>query len=97
MESDDRGGTLRSARVLIIALVILIIVPGVALITAAISRSVAPADDRPANVLVNSTDDCVTCHSRTTPGIVEQVRETLATLRASPAGAHGRRPQAASA
>jgi 1-deoxy-D-xylulose-5-phosphate synthase len=32
-----------------------------------------------------------------TPGIVEQVRETLATLRASPAGARGLRPQAASA
>lgn len=89
MESDDRGGTLRSARVLIIALVILIIVPGVALITAAISRSVAPADDRPANVLVNSTDDCVTCHSRTTPGIVEQYgRSTMASANVTCTNCH---------
>jgi uncharacterized membrane protein len=69
MESEGKGG-LRSARVLIIALVVVIIVPGLALILAAISRSVLQ-QAKNHNVLVNSTDAC-TCHSRTTPGIVEQ-------------------------
>lgn len=79
METEEKGGILRSARVLIIALVVIIIVPGLALVMAAISRSVAPAGDEPVNVLVNSTDACVTCHARTTPGIVEQYgRSTMA-------------------
>jgi hypothetical protein len=79
MESERKGGFLRSARVLIIALVVVIIVPGLALVMAAISRSVAPAGDEPVNVLINSTDACVTCHARTTPGIVEQYgRSTMA-------------------
>ena len=72
MESKESGGFIRSARVLIIGLIVLLIVPGLALVMAAISRSVAPTGTETANVLVNSTDTCVTCHARTTPGIVEQ-------------------------
>lgn len=73
MNTGDRGGFLRSARVLIIALIVVIIVPGLALIFAAISSSVAPpVVERGVNVLVGSADNCVSCHTNTTPGIVEQ-------------------------
>jgi hypothetical protein len=80
MNSEEKGGGLRSARVLIIALSVIIIVPGLALVLAAISNSVSPrADQQPVNVLVGSTDTCVSCHSQTTPGIVEQYgRSTMA-------------------
>jgi len=69
--SDSRE-VIRSARVLIIGLVIVIIVLGGALILMAIARSGSPAEAEPVNVLVNSQDECVVCHFKTTPGIVEQ-------------------------
>ncbi len=70
MGVSDTGGV-RSARVLIIGLLAIIIVPGLALVMFAISNSLR-AEPQPVNVLANSTDDCVSCHKQTTPGIVEQ-------------------------
>jgi hypothetical protein len=79
--TQEPGGFFRSARVLIIALIVVIIVPGLALVLSAISSSVAPAantsvaglsETRRENVLIGSTNECVDCHANTTPGIVEQ-------------------------
>lgn len=72
MEEKEPRGFLGSARVLIIALIAVIVVPGLALVAFAISNSLRPEASGPVNVLANSTNSCVTCHARTTPGIVEQ-------------------------
>lgn len=61
-----------AVRVLIIGLVAVIIVLGFALIAQVISRPAAPAEAGRVNALENSRDECVVCHRRTTPGIVEQ-------------------------
>ncbi len=77
--TQEPGGFFRSARVLIIALIVVIIVPGLALVLSAISSSITPAtttaglsETRRENVLIGSTNECVTCHRQKTPGIVEQ-------------------------
>jgi hypothetical protein len=57
---------------LIFGLVAVIIVMGLALIIQAITRPVASGEDQRVNALADSSDECVTCHRRTTPGIVEQ-------------------------
>jgi len=61
-------------RVLIIGLVAVIVVLGFALIMLAIggSRASMPAAEQRVDALANSTDRCVVCHRRTTPGIVSQ-------------------------
>ena len=67
--SSRRG----NARVLIIALVAVLFVPGIALILAAVNQAVILQPQVTSqNVLVNSTNECVTCHRNATPGIVEQ-------------------------
>ena len=63
----------RRLRVLVIGLVVVIVVLGLALIILAISRSGAPrAEAEQINALANSDNECVVCHQRATPGIVEQ-------------------------
>jgi hydroxylamine dehydrogenase len=72
MGQSDAGGRLRSARVLIAGLVALIVVLGLILIAQVVARSMTSAaavEARP-NALATSTDDCVDCHRRETPGIV---------------------------
>lgn len=69
--SDSRE-VIKSARVLIIGLVTVIIVLGGGLILMAIARSGSPAQEERVNALENSQDECVVCHARITPGIVEQ-------------------------
>jgi hydroxylamine dehydrogenase len=66
-------GVLTVSRVLIIGVVVVIIVLGAALIIMAITRSGTQVTDetRP-NALANSNNECVVCHERTTPGIVQQ-------------------------
>jgi len=71
MTPDRPSGWLRSSRVLIIGLLAIIIVPGLALVMFAISQAVAPRAET-IDYLANSADTCVTCHRRTTPGIVAQ-------------------------
>ena len=69
----DSSGFLGSARLLIFGLVAVIIVLGAALIVMAIGQAgSAPEPEERVNVLANSTNECVECHQRTTPGIVEQ-------------------------
>ena len=64
---------LQSSRVLVAGLVAVIVVLGLALVMLTIGQSAAPAtQSEQVNALANSNDDCVVCHTRTTPGIVEQ-------------------------
>src|SRR5574341_1302763 len=64
---------IRSARVLIFGLVAVIILLGAVLRVQVISRAVAPpAQEARVDALANSSDECVVCHRRSTPGIVEQ-------------------------
>jgi hypothetical protein len=63
---------MRSARLLIVGLVAVILVLGLALISLAIGRPAAPTETARIDALANSTNECVVCHRRTTPGIVEQ-------------------------
>jgi hypothetical protein len=60
------------AKLLIFGFVTVIIVIGLAFVAAAVSRATTEQSEERINALANSTDDCVVCHSRTTPGIVEQ-------------------------
>ncbi|HZD57940.1 MAG TPA: multiheme c-type cytochrome, partial [Anaerolineales bacterium] len=55
-----------------IGLVAVIVVLGLALIILAIGRGASRTDAQRIDVLADSTDECVVCHRRTTPGIVEQ-------------------------
>ncbi|RMG86487.1 MAG: nitrate reductase [Chloroflexi bacterium] len=72
MTESGKGGILANARVLIIGLLVVILIPGLALVFGAIGNSVNPEAQEQPNVLVNSTDSCVSCHRNTTPGIVSQ-------------------------
>jgi len=64
--------------VLIIGLVAVVVVIGLALVLMAIGARAGDTVER-ANALVGSRNECVTCHRRTTPGIVDQYgRSTMA-------------------
>ncbi|MBN1147054.1 MAG: hypothetical protein JXA78_07350 [Anaerolineales bacterium] len=63
---------LGSARLLILGLIIAIVVLGVALIVMAIGSSGARVEAERTNALAQSDDECVVCHQRTSPGIIEQ-------------------------
>jgi len=74
MTPNESQGPGHFIRVLIIGLVAVIVVLGFALIMLAIggSRASMPAAEQRVDALANSTDQCVVCHRRTTPGIVSQ-------------------------
>ena len=73
MSSNEPPNVMRSARLLVIGLVVVILVLGLALIVMAIGRPAAPVETtQRVDALANSTDECVVCHRRTTPGIVQQ-------------------------
>jgi hypothetical protein len=61
-----------AARLLIIGLAAVIVVLGMALVIQAIGRQAGPGEEERVDVLANSNDECVVCHRRSTPGIVEQ-------------------------
>jgi hydroxylamine dehydrogenase len=69
-ENQDEGN---SARLLIIGVVAVVVVIGLALVLLTVIRS-SSLETEPAkvNVLAKSKDDCIVCHRRTTPGIVDQ-------------------------
>ncbi len=69
---SETNQTSRGPRALIIGLVVVILVLGSALIILAIGRSGTLVEEQEVNALANSTDECVVCHQRTTPGITEQ-------------------------
>lgn len=70
MAKEDAG--VQSGRLLIIGLVVVVVILGLALIAMAITRSGTTEVAEEVDVLANSTDECVVCHRKTTPGIVEQ-------------------------
>jgi hydroxylamine dehydrogenase len=70
-EAECQGG-LRSVRLLIIGLAAVIVVLGGALIVMAIGRAGGETRTERVDALAGSTNECVVCHRRTTPGIVEQ-------------------------
>ncbi len=62
-----------SIRLLIVGLVAVGVVLGLILVVVIVTGSTSdPAESEPVNALANSDDECVVCHRRTTPGIVEQ-------------------------
>jgi hypothetical protein len=64
--------SLQTVRLLVLGLVVVIIVLGLALVVMVIGTSrFSPVAER-VNVLAGSSDECVECHTNTTPGIVEQ-------------------------
>ena len=65
----NNGGSLR---LLVLGVVAVVIVVGLSLIAMALANTSTGAEPERVNVLANSNDDCVTCHERNTPGIVEQ-------------------------
>jgi hydroxylamine dehydrogenase len=69
---SENKSPLRTARALVIGLAAVIVVLGAALIVMAIGRSGTQVPLEQIDVLANSNDQCVVCHRRTTPGIVEQ-------------------------
>lgn len=69
-ENADR--TWNTPRVLILGLVVVLVVLGLTLVVMAIGRARAPDESEPVDALAGSQDECVVCHRRTTPGIVEQ-------------------------
>jgi len=70
--SDQPQNSIGPARVLIIGLVAVLVVLGLALVVMAIGQPAVPVETERADALANSDDECVVCHRRTTPGIVEQ-------------------------
>ncbi|MDH3675228.1 MAG: hypothetical protein OES12_07010, partial [Anaerolineae bacterium] len=75
-ESNKSPNVIQSTRVLIIGLVAVVLVLGLGLLVMILGRTAAPAAVSAApervNALENSEDECVVCHKRTTPGIVQQ-------------------------
>jgi hydroxylamine dehydrogenase len=79
MTQPPKDNSLRSMRLLIIGAVAVIVVLGLAIVAMALGRSVSTVEDEPVDALAGSRDECVACHRRTTPGIVEQYgRSTMA-------------------
>ena len=71
-ESDSQNGG-NPFRLLIIGLVAVAVVIGLALvILTVVNSSAAGGEEADVNVLADSDDECVVCHRRTTPGIVDQ-------------------------
>ncbi|MFQ5854108.1 MAG: multiheme c-type cytochrome [Anaerolineae bacterium] len=70
--NNGQHNVIHSTRVLIIGLVAVSVVLGLALVVLVIGRPVAPPTVERVDALARSRDECVVCHRRTTPGIVEQ-------------------------
>lgn len=75
--ANEPKSVIKSGRLLIAGLVAVIAVLGLGLVIMTIGRANNASQvvsDRPerVNVLADSDDDCVACHTNTTPGIVEQ-------------------------
>jgi hydroxylamine dehydrogenase len=72
-QNTSPPGWFSAGRVLILALVAVVLVLGIILIVMAIGES-EEAEEGTArvNALANSNNECVECHERTTPGIVQQ-------------------------
>ena len=72
MSQNAPQSATRTAAVLVIGLVAVIVVLGLAVVILATGQAGTPAAVGQVDALANSTNECVTCHRRTTPGIVQQ-------------------------
>jgi len=72
MPDNDRREPLRGARLLVVGLVAVIVVLGLTVIILAIGRGGERVGYERVDALAGSNDECVVCHRRATPGIVEQ-------------------------
>ena len=68
----EGNGEFRASRMLIVGLVAVVLVLGIALMALTIGRAALPAEQARVNALARSNNECVTCHRKETPGIVEQ-------------------------
>ena len=75
-EDHQPGGLLASSRLVIIGILVVIIVPALAFVIAAIGRSIVAEPGATAPVALNNSNACVACHRKTTPGIIEQYRRS---------------------
>lgn len=71
-QRTQEGGWFTSTRVLLIGALAVIVVLGLALVMMAIGQSPQVTGEQRVNALAGSNDECVVCHRRTTPGIVQQ-------------------------
>ena len=72
MSGEGPAGGARAARQIVLGLVGVIVVLGLSLVLLAIGSQAVPARPERIDALATSSDTCVTCHRRDTPGIVEQ-------------------------
>ena len=83
-ERERSPGLLASARLVIIAILVVIIVPALAFIISAIGQSITAEPGERAAVVLDASNRCVGCHQNTTPGIIEQYsRSTMAAANVS--------------
>jgi hypothetical protein len=72
MEAESNKQPFGAARLLIFGLVAVVLVLGLALVALVVGRPAVPEAAGPVNALKNSRDECIVCHTRTTPGIIQQ-------------------------
>ena len=73
MGAEELASGWKTWRLLIIGVLVVIGVIGIVLVARAMLPTAAVSEEPGrANALANSNDECVVCHRRTTPGIVEQ-------------------------
>ncbi len=73
MSQDASQRNTSSFRLLILGIIAVLIVAGLTLVIMAVSQSgEVTSTDESVNVLADSDDECVECHTRNTPGIIEQ-------------------------
>ncbi len=68
----SKGGW-QTWRLLIVSFIAVVILIGLVFVAATVTRASQPQLEKErVNALANSDDECVVCHRRTTPGIVQQ-------------------------
>jgi hypothetical protein len=72
MGAADRGAVVTRWRTLIAAGVATLVVLGLGVVTMSVGRSATSAEPARVDALATSSDRCVVCHRKTTPGIVQQ-------------------------
>ncbi len=72
MASEERASLWGSARLLILGFIGVLVVLGLALVVMSIGRSMQAGPAERVDALADSSDACVVCHRRATPGIVTQ-------------------------
>ena len=83
-ERERSPSLLASARLVILAILVVIIVPALAFIISAIGQSITADPGERAPVVLDAGNKCVSCHQNTTPGIIEQYsRSTMAAANVS--------------